>query len=163
MTQATRLSARTPLSRRTLLVASAAAAWNPVLAPAGIAADTRTQLVAAIRKALADPEVLGRIRALGGDVFADPTQASAGKFIQAQQAQWGKVIRERKIVLQAPQTSSPALSGDAGWDCHVHVFDASAPVQGGHYLPAHQPLERFPAIIKAAAQEVGAAAQYAGG
>ncbi len=73
--------------------------WNPVLAPAGIAADTRTQLVAAIRKALADPEVLGRIRALGGDVFADPTQASAGKFILAQQAQWGKVIRERKIVV----------------------------------------------------------------
>ena len=73
--------------------------WNPVLAPAGIAADTRAQLVAAIRKALADPEVLGRIRALGGDVFSDPTQASAGKFILAQQAQWGKVIRERKIVV----------------------------------------------------------------
>ena len=73
--------------------------WNPVLAPAGIAADTRAQVVAAIRKALADPEVLGRIRALGGDVFSDPTQASAGKFILAQQAQWGKVIRERKIVV----------------------------------------------------------------
>ena len=73
--------------------------WNPVLAPAGIAADTRAQLVAAIRKALADSEVLGRIRALGGDVFSDPTQASAGKFILAQQAQWGKVIRERKIVV----------------------------------------------------------------
>ena len=41
---------------------------------------------------------LGRIRALGGDVFADASQASAGKFIQAQQAQWAKVIRERKIV-----------------------------------------------------------------
>ena len=73
--------------------------WNPVLAPAGIAADTRAQLVAAIRKALADSEVLGRIRALGGDAFADPTQASAGKFIQAQQVQRGKVIRERKIVV----------------------------------------------------------------
>ena len=30
-------------------------------------------------------------------------------------------------------------------------------------LSAHQPLERFPAIIKAAAQEVGGTAQYAGG
>jgi phosphogluconate dehydratase len=30
-------------------------------------------------------------------------------------------------------------------------------------LSAHQPLERFPAIIKAAAREVGATAQYAGG
>jgi tripartite-type tricarboxylate transporter receptor subunit TctC len=73
--------------------------WNPVLAPAGIAADTRAKLVDAIRKALADSEVLGRIRALGGDAFSDPTQASAGKFILAQQAQWGKVIRERKIVV----------------------------------------------------------------
>ena len=72
--------------------------WNPVLAPAGISADTRKLLVAALRKALADPEVLGRIRALGGETFADTTQASAGKFIQAQQAQWAKVIRERKIV-----------------------------------------------------------------
>jgi len=73
--------------------------WNPVLAPAGMASEVRTQLVNAIRKALADPEVLGRIRALGGDAFPDVTQASAGKFIQAQQAQWGKVIRERKIVV----------------------------------------------------------------
>ncbi len=72
--------------------------WNPLLAPAALPADTRKLLVAAIRKALADPEVLGRIRALGGDAFADATQASAGKFIQAQQAQWAKVIRERKIV-----------------------------------------------------------------
>jgi tripartite-type tricarboxylate transporter receptor subunit TctC len=72
--------------------------WNPILAPSGISADTRKLLVAGIRKALADPEVLGRIRALGGDTFADATQASAGKFIQAQQAQWAKVIRERKIV-----------------------------------------------------------------
>ena len=30
-------------------------------------------------------------------------------------------------------------------------------------LSAHQPLERFPPIIKAAAEEVGATAQYAGG
>jgi phosphogluconate dehydratase len=30
-------------------------------------------------------------------------------------------------------------------------------------LSAHQPLERFPPIIKAAAREVGATAQYAGG
>jgi tripartite-type tricarboxylate transporter receptor subunit TctC len=73
--------------------------WNPVLAPAGMDADTRAKLVEALRKALADSEVLGRIRALGGDVFADASQASAGKFIQAQQAQWAKVIRERKIVV----------------------------------------------------------------
>ncbi len=28
----------------------------------------------------------------------------------------------------------------AGWDCHVHVFDDSAPVRAGHYVPAHRPL-----------------------
>ncbi len=72
--------------------------WNPLLAPAGISADTRKLLVAAVRKALADPEVLGRIRALGGDTFQDATQANAGKFIQAQQALWGKLVRDRKIV-----------------------------------------------------------------
>ncbi|MBF9266134.1 tripartite tricarboxylate transporter substrate-binding protein, partial [Paracidovorax cattleyae] len=71
--------------------------WNPVLAPAGLPADTRGTLVGAIRKALADPEVLARVRALGGDVFADASQASAGKFIQAQQAQWAQVVRERRI------------------------------------------------------------------
>jgi predicted TIM-barrel fold metal-dependent hydrolase len=27
-----------------------------------------------------------------------------------------------------------------GWDCHVHVFDAAAPVRPGHYVPAHRPL-----------------------
>lgn len=70
-----------------------------MLAPAGIAPEVRTQLVGAIRKALADPEVLGRIRALGGDVFPDASQASAGKFIQAQQAQWARVIRDRKITV----------------------------------------------------------------
>jgi predicted TIM-barrel fold metal-dependent hydrolase len=28
----------------------------------------------------------------------------------------------------------------AGWDCHVHVFDAAAPVRPGHYVPHHSPL-----------------------
>lgn len=71
--------------------------WNPILAPAGLPADVKGQLVAAIRKALEDPEVLGRIRQLGGDIFADASQQSAGKFIAAQQAQWAKVIKERGI------------------------------------------------------------------
>jgi tripartite-type tricarboxylate transporter receptor subunit TctC len=71
--------------------------WNPVLAPAGISADVKATLVAAIRAALDDAEVLGRIRQLGGDLFADASQQSAGQFIAAQQALWGKVIKERNI------------------------------------------------------------------
>ncbi|MBY0408844.1 MAG: amidohydrolase family protein [Burkholderiaceae bacterium] len=31
------------------------------------------------------------------------------------------------------------------WDTHVHVFDAAAPVQAGHYQPAHRPIERIEA------------------
>ena len=32
-----------------------------------------------------------------------------------------------------------------GWDCHVHVFDAAAPVRAGHYRPAHRPLAQIEA------------------
>ena len=49
--------------------------WNPVLAPAGLPAATRDKLVAAIGRAMADAEVVGRVHALGGEVFAgDPAQ-----------------------------------------------------------------------------------------
>ncbi len=40
-------------------------------------------------------------------------------------------------------SSSPA--GGGLWDAHVHVFDRDAPVQAGHYRPAHFPLERIEA------------------
>ena len=51
--------------------------WNPVLAPAGVPAPVRDQLVAAVQRAMADPEVLGRVRALGGDVFSRRPGASS--------------------------------------------------------------------------------------
>jgi tripartite-type tricarboxylate transporter receptor subunit TctC len=70
--------------------------WNPVLAPAGVPAPVRAWLAAAIRKAMADPEVLARVRALGGEVFGGGEAEAAG-FLRAQQAQWGKVVRERRI------------------------------------------------------------------
>jgi tripartite-type tricarboxylate transporter receptor subunit TctC len=70
--------------------------WNPVLAPAGVPASVRARLGAAIRKALADPEVLARVRALGGEVFGGG-EAEAATFLRAQQAQWGRVVRERRI------------------------------------------------------------------
>ena len=70
--------------------------WNPVLAPAGVPAAVRAKLAAAIRKAMADPEVLGRVRTLGGEAFAGG-EAEAAAFLKAQQAQWGTVVRERRI------------------------------------------------------------------
>lgn len=67
--------------------------WNPILAPAGIAPAVRDKLVAAVARAMADAEVLGRIRALGGDVFSgEPAQ-----FHKAQQSLWARVIKERGI------------------------------------------------------------------
>ncbi|MGR6806027.1 tripartite tricarboxylate transporter substrate binding protein [Sphaerotilus natans] len=67
--------------------------WNPILAPAGITSAVRDTLVAAVKRAMADVEVLGRIRSLGGDVFSgDPIQ-----FLQAQQRLWTRVVKERGI------------------------------------------------------------------
>lgn len=70
--------------------------WNPVLAPAAVPGPVRARLSAAIRKAMADPEVLGRVRALGGEAFGGG-DAEAAAFLKAQQALWGKVVRERRI------------------------------------------------------------------
>lgn len=47
--------------------------------------------------------------------------------------------------MSAMATSAPLRDALEGWDTHVHVFDAAAPVQTGHYQPAHQPLERIEA------------------
>ena len=67
--------------------------WNPVLAPAGITPAVRGTLVAAIRKAMNDPEVLGRVRALGGDVFTGDPAA----FLASQTALWAKVVQQGGI------------------------------------------------------------------
>ena len=67
--------------------------WNPVLAPAGLPAATRDKLVAALRRAMADKDVVARVHALGGEVFTgEPAQ-----FIKAQQALWMRVVKERGI------------------------------------------------------------------
>ena len=70
--------------------------WNPVLAPAGLPAASRASLVAALNKVKDDAEVVGRIRTLGGDVFAGDDQRAAA-FLQQQQAMWTRLIRERGI------------------------------------------------------------------
>ncbi|MBL0420685.1 tripartite tricarboxylate transporter substrate binding protein [Ramlibacter sp. AW1] len=72
--------------------------WNPVLAPAATPAPVRERLAAAVAKAMAEPEVMGRVRALGGEVFTGGS-AEAAEFIKKQQALWGAVVRERKITI----------------------------------------------------------------
>ena len=37
-------------------------------------------------------------------------------------------------------------SAAEGWDCHVHVFDASAPARVGHYRPVDRALEQIEGI-----------------
>ena len=73
--------------------------WNPVLAPAGIFDKaTKATLVAALRKAMADPEGQRRVRNLSGEVFEYTTEAGVSAFLKAQQTQWARIVRERKIV-----------------------------------------------------------------
>lgn len=71
--------------------------WNPLLAPAGMDAVTKATLISAVRKAMTDPEVLGRVRALSGEVFPDGPDGLIPAFLKAQQAQWARIVRERKI------------------------------------------------------------------
>jgi tripartite-type tricarboxylate transporter receptor subunit TctC len=70
--------------------------WNPVLAPAGIGEDAKKQLVAAVARAMAAPDVQERIRALGGEAFVGGPDA-AGKFLREQRQLWAGVVRERGI------------------------------------------------------------------
>ena len=70
--------------------------WNPVLAPAGVPAPVRAKLAAAIRNAMSDPEVLARVRALGGEAFGGG-EAEASAFLKTQQTLWARVVRERRI------------------------------------------------------------------
>ncbi|MBC7379438.1 MAG: tripartite tricarboxylate transporter substrate binding protein [Burkholderiaceae bacterium] len=73
--------------------------WNPILGPAGMDAQTKATLTSAIRKAMSDPEVLGRVRALSGEVFPDGPDGLVPAFLMAQQALWGRVVRDRKITV----------------------------------------------------------------
>ncbi|MDB5966206.1 MAG: tctC, partial [Polaromonas sp.] len=58
--------------------------WNPVLGPAGMDPAVKATLVAALRKSMADPEVLGRIRALSGEAFPDGPDGLVPAFLKAQ-------------------------------------------------------------------------------
>jgi tripartite-type tricarboxylate transporter receptor subunit TctC len=71
--------------------------WNPVFAPAGLPDATKKRLIEAFRKAVAEPEVLGRIRSLSGEAFPDGPESLVSAFLKAQQAQWSKVIKDRNI------------------------------------------------------------------
>lgn len=73
--------------------------WNPVLAPARVPASTLQRLRQALQTAIADPEVLGRIRNLSGELLEDGSPTAVEHFLKMQEAQWRRVVREHKIVI----------------------------------------------------------------
>jgi len=73
--------------------------WNPLLAPAGINADTRRQLLAAVHRAISSREVQDRIRSLGGEPFTGGPDAAA-KFLQEQQVLWQRIVRDHNIKVE---------------------------------------------------------------
>jgi tripartite-type tricarboxylate transporter receptor subunit TctC len=73
--------------------------WNPILAPAGINADTRRQLVTAVNHAMASKDVQERIRALGGEPFQGGPEG-AGRFLLDQHVLWQRVVRDQNIKVE---------------------------------------------------------------
>ncbi len=66
--------------------------WNGVMAPAGTPPDVIAKLNAAIKQALATPDVSQRIAGLGASVHWN-TPADFGAFVKAEVAKWGTVAK----------------------------------------------------------------------
>lgn len=71
--------------------------WNPLLAPSATPAAVQAKLRSALQVAVADPEVLARIRSLSGEPFTESDPAKVAAFLERQREQWGKLVRERHI------------------------------------------------------------------
>jgi tripartite-type tricarboxylate transporter receptor subunit TctC len=76
-----------------------AVGWLGVVAPKDTPAATIEMLNKAINAGLADPKIKQTIADLGGTVFA-VSSAEFAKFITAENAKWGKVIRAANIKLE---------------------------------------------------------------
>lgn len=66
--------------------------WNGVMAPAGTPPDVIAKLNAAIKQALAMPEVSERLTGLGANVVWN-TPTDFGAFVKAEVAKWDKVVK----------------------------------------------------------------------
>nr|WP_084389497.1 tripartite tricarboxylate transporter substrate binding protein [Polaromonas jejuensis] len=70
--------------------------WKAIVAPAGTPADVVKRLNAAVAKALTQPAMLAQLAAEGSTPMSgNPAQVAA--YIKAEQAGWGKLIREAGI------------------------------------------------------------------
>jgi tripartite-type tricarboxylate transporter receptor subunit TctC len=74
----------------------AAQSWVGLLAPAGTPKDIIARLHAELTKALAGPEVRGKLAAQGFDVVGG-TPAEFLAFARAESDKWAKVIRDYQV------------------------------------------------------------------
>ncbi|MCS6766558.1 MAG: tripartite tricarboxylate transporter substrate binding protein [Candidatus Protistobacter heckmanni] len=73
--------------------------WNAVFAPAGTPDAIVEKAAAAMQKAMDSPEVKARIAQLGGEIQRGGPKA-AQDFIQAQMAQWAKLVKAKGISVE---------------------------------------------------------------
>ncbi|MCS6763477.1 MAG: hypothetical protein MO853_05310 [Candidatus Protistobacter heckmanni] len=73
--------------------------WNAVFAPAGTPDAIVEKAAAAMQKAMDSPEVKARIAKLGGEIQRGGPKA-AQDFIQAQMAQWAKLVKAKDISVE---------------------------------------------------------------
>jgi tripartite-type tricarboxylate transporter receptor subunit TctC len=72
--------------------------WNAIFVPANTPEPITNKLNLAFQQALDAPDVKARILQLGGEIQkSNPEQSQ--KFIEQQVALWGRVIKDRKIVI----------------------------------------------------------------
>jgi tripartite-type tricarboxylate transporter receptor subunit TctC len=76
-----------------------AQSWVGMLGPAGLPNDVIAKLEAAVRNAIADPDVRERLQAQGYEVVGT-TGGPFGQWLGTEGARWGRVIRERGITLE---------------------------------------------------------------
>jgi tripartite-type tricarboxylate transporter receptor subunit TctC len=75
-----------------------ASSWGAVMVPAGTPAPAIARLAAAIREAMTQPAIRGRMSAAGADpAFSTPEELAA--FIRAENAKWGRVVRDGGITV----------------------------------------------------------------
>lgn len=73
--------------------------WNAIFAPAGTPAPVLAKLAAAIDKAVGSPVFKERVEALGGELTGYGP-AEADRFIRAQTALWGSVVRAGNVKVE---------------------------------------------------------------
>ena len=70
--------------------------WAGMFAPANTPRDIVTRLNAELRKIIDDPEVRGRLGALGFEAFSS-TPEELGEFVQVQLVRWTRMIKDAGI------------------------------------------------------------------